>query len=895
MNLKKKFLLISLPFNLPNQRYYPAAYVAGIIKDAGWYCVYRDYNSLLYANCDQKIKDLWDGAYSGLLKVSVFKGIMCKFVDLLKNTLPNIIDNNNVDIVGITTSKYGRYFIEPFLEFYRSLVVQPPILFGGTDCFPIYYGKRYFNHKLVPNILLQGEAEVAFPNFLKQYEKTQLLTTNIAGFIYKDIDGNIVDTGLPETPFMPECKVVADFDVFNESFGDYDNTITSFTSRGCINKCAFCDAWMSSKIRYRNYNAIVQEILIQTAGKYSQRVSFRDPNLNTSISHIRKLSNAFISTGLNIKWGAMGCFLVDLPDDVIELMQLSGFINFMIGLESASPEVIQCMGKRYDINKAQDMVMRLTRRGIVVQLPLISGFPGETVIDFLTTVAFVLKHIKNSYIKFSFSNRCRLHEKAFINKFPQDFFINESNKSPDRWESSDSSNTYNVRELRASLLTLLIQDKMIYARNCKKNIEAIDFNGNDIAQELAELIYRLGVLTNSIEESLNILQNSANRTLLDSGIYSRQMVVDLTNWHASDKNGPQKKKILEYIFRTFDSLSDLLGNEQFLDIHHFRKELFGFSRYRKRDECEGKIEIVLVRPTIYDGGDYTVFYGDAYSISNICQVERVCAISGGHIIEFFCRLPGVRERSSRFYEIGAEVFAGQTGFWGKVKKSYYKNHGLKIVIFYDDSTMSSFWYSSKQIADLLDKHSENFEERLLHPDSLIPQLKIKLPVISSPIDIHQLCKEQLYISKESPKYIIDDVIMFDGTGDGDKFVAWGFSPPANVTWSISSHAKLQLVLDRILSNSHVKIKFDAVTRIASDVSDRDFYEVYINGVKCATFPITHQELNSYQVGLDEFAFNNGDVLNIEFVLSDKMAPSLSTNPSNIPKIGLKSLVVKLLA
>ena len=33
---KNVFLLLSLPFNMPKQRYYPAAYVAGIIKNAGW-------------------------------------------------------------------------------------------------------------------------------------------------------------------------------------------------------------------------------------------------------------------------------------------------------------------------------------------------------------------------------------------------------------------------------------------------------------------------------------------------------------------------------------------------------------------------------------------------------------------------------------------------------------------------------------------------------------------------------------------------------------------------------------------------------------------------------------------------------------------------------------------
>lgn len=147
--------------------------------------------------------------------------------------------------------------------------------------------------------------------------------------------------------------------------------------------------------------------------------------------------------------------------------------------------------------------------------------------------------------------------------------------------------------------------------------------------------------------------------------------------------------------------------------------------------------------------------------------------------------------------------------------------------------------------------------------------------------------------KELQKYLLGEIIAFDADGSGNKYVVSGFAPPTNLTWSMAPRAYLQMLLNGISSNPRMKMEFDAVARVAVDGSDRDFFEVYVNGIRYAKLPIIQQKLHKYEVDLSGILIENCEVLNIEFIVSDRAASFLPMNPANMPRIGLQSLLFKL--
>ena len=152
---------------------------------------------------------------------------------------------------------------------------------------------------------------------------------------------------------------------------------------------------------------------------------------------------------------------------------------------------------------------------------------------------------------------------------------------------------------------------------------------------------------------------------------------------------------------------------------------------------------------------------------------------------------------------------------------------------------------------------------------------------------------EIAYDKKVASYQVGERIMFDVGGFGDKYVKRGFAPPTNLTWTMSPRATLSMSIDSMPANSNWVLAFKAVARLAADGSDREFFELFINGKKIAEHPIIHQQLHEYVFPLNGAIVGEGDLVNIEFVVSDQEASFLPMNPANMPRIGLQSLRISL--
>lgn len=151
----------------------------------------------------------------------------------------------------------------------------------------------------------------------------------------------------------------------------------------------------------------------------------------------------------------------------------------------------------------------------------------------------------------------------------------------------------------------------------------------------------------------------------------------------------------------------------------------------------------------------------------------------------------------------------------------------------------------------------------------------------------------LLYQKNIAKYSFGDVIRFDSKGNGDQYVLRGFAPPSHLTCSVSPQATLSMIIEKIPAHSKWKLVVKGVAREAADGSDRNFFEIFVNGKKVATHPIVPKKLHEYVTEFEGNGIGDGQTVNIEFIMSDRKASFLPIAFANLPSIGLQTMRIGL--
>ncbi len=158
------------------------------------------------------------------------------------------------------------------------------------------------------------------------------------------------------------------------------------------NKCTFCaDARYSKKINQTS--SLIRERIEQMyliAKRYgAQGIYFVDAELTEET--MKFLINQ--SECHSLVWGGnarFSSFLTD-PGSANNLYQ-AGCRLLRLGLESASPSVLDRMNKGINLNIVSEVLKTLGESNIVVHVYLMKGFPMETDNDWSKTVTFIKNH-----------------------------------------------------------------------------------------------------------------------------------------------------------------------------------------------------------------------------------------------------------------------------------------------------------------------------------------------------------------------------------------------------------------------------------------------------------------------------------------------------------------------
>ncbi|MBI5526846.1 MAG: radical SAM protein [Deltaproteobacteria bacterium] len=149
-------------------------------------------------------------------------------------------------------------------------------------------------------------------------------------------------------------------------------------SRGCVNRCRFCEeAAYWRRIRRRSPAVVAAEIAHQVRRHGARRVHFNDSLINHDPAWLGELCGLLAAGSPGLAWDAYAR-PAGLDRRLLAAMGRAGCVEIHFGVEHFSQRVADALGKREDVREAAAVVRRAVRAGIRAKLLLIEGVPGET-------------------------------------------------------------------------------------------------------------------------------------------------------------------------------------------------------------------------------------------------------------------------------------------------------------------------------------------------------------------------------------------------------------------------------------------------------------------------------------------------------------------------------------
>ncbi len=212
-----------------------------------------------------------------------------------------------------------------------------------------------------------------------------------------DIPGTVVRLGPRDVELNPPARTVDldenPFPLYEimplspyQKFGYYKSDLYSFqglstfilSSRGCPFGCAFCALYIHRRgFRSRSPGNVVDELELLYRDHGVRIVRFQDPEFSIDRARTARICEMIIERGIQIAWSAETRYS-SVDADLLELMKRSGCYQLNYGLESASQEVLDRIGKKQTVEEAEQSIRWTSSAGIHASNNLLFGLPGES-------------------------------------------------------------------------------------------------------------------------------------------------------------------------------------------------------------------------------------------------------------------------------------------------------------------------------------------------------------------------------------------------------------------------------------------------------------------------------------------------------------------------------------
>ena len=161
------------------------------------------------------------------------------------------------------------------------------------------------------------------------------------------------------------------------------------SSRGCPAACTFCSNNVTGRrFRYRSPARIAAEIEELHARTGCATFAFLDDSFAVGRRRVEELCEALSRVSVRVQWTCTA-HPAHLSRDVLAMMKQAGCGGVDIGMESGDPEMLLRIGKGVIVERVLEVLADAQSIDLHCMLNLMFGWPGETLDELRTTLAFI--------------------------------------------------------------------------------------------------------------------------------------------------------------------------------------------------------------------------------------------------------------------------------------------------------------------------------------------------------------------------------------------------------------------------------------------------------------------------------------------------------------------------
>jgi radical SAM superfamily enzyme YgiQ (UPF0313 family) len=305
---------------------------------------------------------------------------------------------NKFDVIGIgsTTLQIGKT-IRTF-ELIKKINPKIITVLGGIHG-TIMSGETLDLTESIDYIIL-GEGEKPFCSLLEKLEKKDLKKIkNISGIAFKNKGKKIINPPDFSNMLKPEEFPMPAYDLFpmhkyvtQVTYSKNFPTYSLLCSRGCVFKCAFCNASdiMGRKVRYKDPDEVIKEILILKNKYGAKGIMFNDSTFTVNNEWVEIFCKKLIEKKINISW-TCNSRVDTVNEKLLRLMKKAGCWEILYGIESGNQKSLDLINKKTTVEQNTRALKLSMKLGIYTYATYILCLPGETKKDALNTIKYAKK------------------------------------------------------------------------------------------------------------------------------------------------------------------------------------------------------------------------------------------------------------------------------------------------------------------------------------------------------------------------------------------------------------------------------------------------------------------------------------------------------------------------
>lgn len=279
-----------------------------------------------------------------------------------ENEIESLLMKSVADLYGITATTPQYSWAKQIKNILNKKDKDVKIMIGGTHASGIpniCYDDGF-------DITIVGEGEAIILDVINRLEEGKLS--------FASIEKAALITNI-DTIARPDRDAI-NINEYGYDINGYGKATSLITSRGCPYHCIFCSkgVW-GDKVRYHSVEYVIAEIK-EIKEKYKFNcVQFLDDSFILNMDRAEKMLKEIQK--LKIFWR---CYIRSdrVTKELLRLMKDAGCIEVGIGVESASQKILDIIRKGEKIEQHTQVVSWCKELGILVNVFLMIGLPGET-------------------------------------------------------------------------------------------------------------------------------------------------------------------------------------------------------------------------------------------------------------------------------------------------------------------------------------------------------------------------------------------------------------------------------------------------------------------------------------------------------------------------------------